>query len=69
MSAGIAAFRPEVNDVVGSFDHVQIMFNDQQRSAGIDQSTKRGQQFVDIVKVQTGRGLVEDVEGLRPGPL
>jgi hypothetical protein len=48
---------------------VEIVLNDQDGTAGFDQSLKRGEQFVDVVEVKTRRRLVKDKEfsGSRPG--
>ena len=37
-SATRAAFRPEVDDPVGSFDHIEIVLNDNERVSMITQS-------------------------------
>jgi hypothetical protein len=46
--------------VIGSFNHVEIVFDYQQRAARVNQRSKRGEQLVDVVEVQTGGWLVED---------
>ncbi len=58
----LAAFRTEIDDVVGGLDHVEIVLDDQQRVAGLEQFPERGQQLRDVVEVQAGRRLVEDIE-------
>ena len=45
------------------FDYVQIVFDDDDRIAQIDQSAQDGEQFFGVVEVQAGGGLVEDVQG------
>ena len=55
--------------MIGSLDHVEIVFDYQQRAARVDQRAKRREQFVDVVEVQTGGRLVEDVERFRAGSL
>jgi len=44
------------------------MLDDQHRVAGLDQGVQHLEQFAHIVEVQTGRRLVEDVEGAAGGP-
>ena len=61
-AAGIAAFRAEIDDVVGGLDDVEIVLDDEQRVAGFEQLLERRQQLRDVVEVQARRRLVEDVE-------
>jgi len=56
------SFGPEVDDVVGGFDDVEIMLDDDDGVAVIDQAVEAHQQPIDVGKVQAGGGLVEDVE-------
>src|SRR5262249_25284067 len=58
----IAAFRPEVNDPVGGLDHVQVVFYYDQRGSGVQQAAEGREQFVDVVEMQPGSRLVENVE-------
>ena len=46
------------------FDHVEIVLDHQHRVAPIDQPVEHGQQLPDVVEVQAGGRLVEDVERL-----
>ena len=64
VSAGLAAFGAQVDDPIGGFYHVEIVFDDYDRIAQIDQSAQNGEQFFCIVEVQSRGGLVEDVQGL-----
>ena len=57
-----AAFRAEIDDVVGRLDHVEVVLDDEQRVARFEQLPERGEQLRDVVEVQTGRRLVEDVQ-------
>lgn len=61
-TAHVAAFRAKVNNVVGSFDDIQIMLDDEERAARFDERAKGREQFVDIVEVKACRRFVEDVE-------
>jgi hypothetical protein len=60
LPAGVPGFGPEVNDPVGAFEDVEIMFDDHQRVAGIHQSLQRLEQDADVVEVQPGGGFVEE---------
>ena len=37
VSAGVASFGSQINDIVRGLDHVEVMFDHQQRAAGVDQ--------------------------------
>ena len=58
----IAPFGPEVDDPVGGLDHIQVVLDDDDRVARVDQSVQHLEQLVDVVEMQAGGGLVEDVE-------
>ena len=58
----LAAFRTEVNQPVGGFDHVQIVFDDDHSVAVVGQPLQHGQQQFDVVEMQAGGRFVEDVE-------
>src|SRR5690606_18784863 len=59
-----AALRSEVDDVVGRLDDVEVVLDDDDRVALVDQSGEHGEQAADVLEVQAGGGLVEDVEGV-----
>ena len=57
------AFGSQVDDPVGAFDHIQIVLDHNDRIARVNQLLKNTHQFADIIKMQAGRGFVEDVKG------
>ena len=59
LSAGLSAFRAEVDNPVGGFDHFQVVFNDQKGITGVDQLVEGGKQFADIVKMQPRRWFIK----------
>src|SRR5664280_610659 len=63
LPAAQASFRAKVDDPVGRFDHVEVVLDHQHGIAQVDQPAQYDQQFADIVKVQSGGRLVEDVHG------
>ena len=65
LTATVAALGAKVDDPVGGLDDVQVVLDDDDRAACVDQTAKGGEQFADIVEVQAGGGLVEDVEHAR----
>src|SRR5262245_43959528 len=60
--AATAAFRAEIDDPVRRLDHVQIVLDHQHGVAAIDQPMEHFQQQPDVLEMQPGRRLVEDVE-------
>jgi hypothetical protein len=58
-----APFGAEVDDVVDRLDHVEVVFDHHHRVAGVDQTLQHLQQLADVLEVEPGGGLVEDVEG------
>src|SRR5690606_39751666 len=62
-TAPMAALGPEVDDPVGGLDHVQVVLDHHHRVAVVAQPVQHGQQVLDVMEVQAGRGLVEDVQG------
>ena len=57
--AGLGA---QVDDPVGRLDHVEVVLDDDDRVAQVDQAVEHVEQLADVVEVQAGRRLVEDVE-------
>src|SRR5690606_19066265 len=62
-AAAVAALGAEIDDPVGGLDDVEIVLDHHHRVAGVAQPVQDPQQLLDVVEVQAGGGLVEDVEG------
>ena len=58
----VAALRPEVDDPVGRLDDVEVVLDDEDRVAAVDQPVEDLEQLLDVGEVEPGRRLVEDVE-------
>src|SRR5262249_28201067 len=56
------AFGAQVDDVVCRLDDIQVVLDHDYRMAIVDQAVQADQQAVDVGEVQTGGGLVEDVQ-------
>src|ERR1035441_128499 len=56
LAAGITAFRPEINDPIGSLDDIQVVFDDNEGVAGSPQFEQDFEQLGDIVGVEGGVG-------------
>ena len=69
--AADARLGAEVDDPVGRLDHLEVVLDDDDRVAQVGQAVEHVEQLADVVEVQPGRRLVEDVERLarcRAGP-
>ena len=62
-TASVTAFGPQVNQPVAGADHVQVVFDDDQRMPGLQQAAQGAHEFGDVVKVQPGGGLVKQKQG------
>ena len=63
VSTLVSSFRTEVDNVVGTFDYVHVMLNDDNRMSAGYQRVEYFQQFLDVVKVKSGSRLVENKDG------
>ena len=61
-AAAVAALRPEVDDPVGGLDDVEVVLDDEDRVAAVDQPMEDLEQLLDVGEVEAGRRLVEDVQ-------
>src|ERR1700733_1878370 len=62
VAAAIAALRPQVDYPIRAANYIQVVFDDQDARAVLDQSLEGRQQLGDVVKVQARGGLIEDEE-------
>ena len=58
-AAALAAFGAEVDEPVGRSDDVEVVLDDHQRVAGLQQAAQAAHELGDVIEVQTGGGLVE----------
>ena len=58
-AAAFAAFRAQIDDPICATDDIQVVLDDQQRMAGLDQSCESAQQLGDIVEMQARGRLIE----------
>ena len=61
--AATTTFWAEIDDVIGAFDDVEVVLDDDHALAVIDEATEHLQQAGDVLGVQAGGWFVEDVEG------
>ena len=72
VAAFVAGLGAHVDHPIGRFDHVEIVLDHHDRIAQIDQPIEHVEQFGQIVEVQAGGRLVEQIErlaGVGPGKL
>ena len=62
-SAAFSAFGAEVDDPVGGFDYVEVVFDYEERIAACAELEKHFEQFGHVMEVKAGSGFVENVEG------
>ena len=61
-AAVITTAGAEVDDVIGALDHVQVVFDDDERMIPLHQHLKTIQQHADVLKMQASRRLIKDVQ-------
>ena len=69
LGAGLGA---DVDDPVGGFDDVEVVFDDDDRVPVVDEAVEHDQQLPDVLEVEARRRLVEHVErvaGVGPSKL
>lgn len=62
VSTAGTAFGTEIDDVVGRFYDIKIMFNHNQCVTALDQGVEGREEAVDVVEVKSRGGFVEDEE-------
>src|SRR6266702_5981419 len=67
LAAGAAAFGAHVDDPVGGLDDVEVVLDDEQGAAALDEFAEGAEELGYVVEVEAGGGLVEDVEGSAAG--
>ncbi len=64
--AAFPAFGTEIQNPVGGFNHVQIVFHHQDGVAGIDETVQHFEQLFDVREMQPGGGFIQEINRL-PG--
>src|SRR5512138_2990790 len=62
LPARVAAFRTQIDQVICGLDHVEVVFDDDQRVACLDELLERGEQLRDVIEVKARGWFVEDVQ-------
>jgi len=61
-AAAVSAFGAEVDDPVGGFDDVEVVFDHNHGVASVDEPADYGKQLTNVVEVQSRGGLIQQVE-------
>jgi hypothetical protein len=67
LTAAMAAFGSHVDDPIGGFDDIKLMFDDDDGISFIDEALEDEEEAADILKVKACGGFIEDVEGSSGG--
>src|SRR5262245_1350820 len=62
--AFVAAFRAEVDDPVGSLHHVEVVLDDENCIATVDEAMQHVEQLANVLEVQPSGRFIEDIERL-----
>src|SRR5207244_10558761 len=57
-----AAFGTQIDDPIGRFDHVQIVFDDDERSAAVQKLAKGRQELLNMIEMQSRSRLIENIK-------
>lgn len=66
-AAAVTAFGADVDNIVCGFDNVEVMFDNNHGVSLFDQGMENFEQFVDVFKMQSGRGFVQNVQRFAGG--
>ena len=62
LSSVPSTFRSKIDDVVGRLDDIEVVLDDEDGVAAVDEALQAVEEAGDVGQVETGGGLVEDVE-------
>ena len=62
LTSSAASFRTEIDDMVGGLNNVEIVLDDDDGMAGIDQTVQAVEEFLSIGEMEARGRFVEDVD-------
>ena len=62
-AAAVSALGAEINKIIGGFNYIQVMFDHDDGISDVDQALQNGDQMRDILGMQPGGGLVQNIQG------
>ena len=65
-TASVTTLGPQVDQPVAGADHIQVVFDDDQRMPGFQQAAQGTHELGDVVKVQAGGGLIKHEQATPP---
>ena len=64
LTATVTALGPQIHDPVSGLDYIQVVFDHHHGVAVVGQAIEHVQQELDVMEVQAGGRLIEDVQGV-----
>src|SRR5262249_35405924 len=61
--ASVTTVWPQIDDIIGGFDDIQVVLDDEHGVATFHQAGQYLEQGLDISEVQTGRRLIQNIQG------
>ena len=62
-SATITTFWTKINNVISTFDHIKIVFDDKHGFTTRDKTVNDGEELFNICRMQAGGRFIENIEG------
>src|SRR6266480_2914032 len=62
MPAAVAPLGAEIDDPVGGLDDFEIVLDDEDRVAGLDEGVQHFEELLDVLEMEPRRRLIENVE-------
>lgn len=66
LSSAIPGIRTEINEPIRAFDDIEVVLDDEDGSAAVDEALEEIEQDPDILEMQSGRGFIKKKEGAEP---
>src|SRR5262249_21442786 len=63
----LSTFGAEIDHPIGCLHHVEMVLDDEDRIARVDETVEHREELLDVVEVEAGRRLVEDVQHVAGG--
>src|SRR5262245_17494648 len=67
LTAPLSPLRAQVNNIVCHLDDIQVMLNHHDGVSQSDKTAQNVEQFLYVMKMETGGRLIQNVEGLAGG--
>ena len=61
-SSPFSSFRPHINNMIGNLDHIKVVLYHQNGIPPVHQFVQNCEQKIDILKMQSGGRLIQDIK-------